>query len=563
MLNENTIFVVVSRLHSIDIQNLYMKKSVILIIVVTTLVAGSAFVNNNKLFEITKNIEIFSKVYQELNDNYVDELDPGKLMKIGIDAMVNSLDPYTRFYSENQIERYKFLTEGKYDGIGARAQKIGDYLTIIEPYEGYAAQEAGLKAGDKIITVAGQSAVGKPEEDIRALFRGAAGTGVPVEVQSYGSNETREVELNRTEVNVPNVPYSGMVDERIGYIVLTTFTANASKNIANAYNKLKQGNPEMNGLILDIRNNGGGLLHEAVNICNLFVPPGIEAVTTKGKVMERDKSYKTTRPALDMEIPLVVLINGRSASASEIVSGVIQDLDRGVVMGQRSFGKGLVQNTKSLGYNNNMKLTTAKYYIPSGRCIQGKEYQDGEPVDIPDSLRAVFYTENGRPVLDGGGVKPDVALEDSEKAPVMKALINQFMLFNFANEYTLGVDSIGSPKSYRFTEYEKFKTYMKGQDFTYTNEAEKLLQKIKKMPIAENEVAAMKIKELQSSLTAQKENELDKYKVEITRLIEEDIVARYHFQNGKIQQRLDTDPELDAAIKLLKDKTRYGSLLKG
>lgn len=271
------------------------------------------------------------------------------------------------------------------------------------------------------------------------------------------------------------------------------------------------------------------------------------------------------KPALDQEIPLVVLINKGSASASEIVSGVIQDLDRGVIMGQRSFGKGLVQNTKSLGYNNNMKLTTAKYYIPSGRCIQGLEYKDGEPLNIADSLRAVFYTVNGRPVLDGGGVTPDAPLVEPDQPAVIKALVKQFLIFNYVNEYNLSLDSasVGAPKDYRFTAFDDFKTFVKGTNFTYENKAEKLLSKLKKSADTKDELIASKIKEIEAQLIAQKENELDTHKDQIVRLIEEDIVARYHFQNGKIQQRLDTDPELDAAIGLLKDESRYIALLKG
>jgi carboxyl-terminal processing protease len=540
-----------------------MKKTLTAVILISTFLIGSAFVNHDKLFEITKNIEIYTKVYQELNSNYVDELDPGKLMKIGIDAMVNSLDPYTRFYSENQIERYKFLTEGKYDGIGARAQKIGKYLTIIEPYEGHAAQLAGLKAGDKIISVAGQSAVDRPEDEIRALFRGAAGTELPVTVQSFGAEETHDVLLSRSEVNMPNVPYSGMVDEKVGYIVLTTFTQDAGRNIAKAYQALKQNNPALGGIILDLRDNGGGLLHEAVNICNLFVPQGTEVVITKGKVRERDKSYKTRNPILDGDIPLVVLINKSSASASEIVSGVIQDLDRGVIVGQRSFGKGLVQNTKSLGYNNNMKLTTAKYYIPSGRCIQGKEYKDGEPLDIPDSQRAIFYTTNGRPVLDGGGVTPDFPLNLEQKPAIIKALESQFLIFEFVNTYTMNLDSIGNAKDFRFTDYDAFTLFVQEQQFSYENDAEKALIQLKSKTEDFDESTQDLIQTLESTLMSQKSNDLEKYKDQIIRLIEQDIVSRYHYQNGKIQQRLDTDPELDAAIDLLLDQKKYESILKG
>ncbi len=532
-------------------------------ILVSTFVLGSAFVNNDKLFEITKNIEIFTKVYQELNANYVDELDPGKLMKVGLDAMVGSLDPYTLFYSANQIERYRFLTEGKYDGIGAQAQKIGSYLTIIEPYEGFAAFNAGLKAGDKIITVDGQSAVDKAEDEVRAMFRGAAGTDLPVTIQSFGSKETRDVILNRSEVNVPNVPYKGMVDEKVGYIVLTTFTAHAGKNIANALISLKENNPAMESVILDLRDNGGGLLQEAINICNLFVPAGEEVVFTRGKVKERDRSYKTTRPAMDEKTPIVVLINKMSASASEIVSGVIQDLDRGVIMGHRSFGKGLVQNFKNLGYNSNMKLTTSKYYIPSGRCIQGKEYKDGKPLNIPDSLRAVFYTENGRPVLDGGGVTPDVQFASPEKPAILKALEKQFLIFNYVNQYVLDHEEIGSAKDFRFTDYEEFKNYLEANQFKYKNDAEKILSKLKSKTEAKDESIAVILKNLEGELKSQKENDLNRHKDLIIRQIEEDIVSRYYYQKGKIQQRLDTDPELIEAIALLKNKAEYEEILAG
>lgn len=540
-----------------------MKRTLTLTLLITTFLIGSAFVNHDKLFEITKNLEIFTKAYQELNANYVDEIDPGQLMKVGIDAMVDALDPYTVFYSSNQIERYRFSTEGKYDGMGAKAAMVGDYLTILEPYEGFAADEAGLKAGDKIVKVAGQDAAGKPEDEIRAMFRGAAGTTLPITVQSYGEKKTRDVTLSRSAVNMPNVPYSGMVNENIGYIVLTTFTQQASKNIAQAYQQLKASNPTMSGLVIDLRNNGGGLLREAIQIVNLFLPAGEEVVTTKGKVRERDKSYKTTQPPLDIDIPLAVLINKRSASASEIVSGVIQDMDRGVIIGQRSFGKGLVQNQFTLGYNNNMKITTSKYYIPSGRCIQGKEYKDGEPLDIPDDQRATFYTKNGRPVLDGGGVTPDVFMKRNKKSALITALEKDFVIFNFVNEYLQGVESIGNAQDYRFTDFDAFKAYLTKTDFSYTSASEELVEKLKKEVEASSDEMQSKISALENQLVSAKATQVDADRDEIIRLIEQEIVPRYYYQKGKIQQRLDTDPELDEAIAVLQDEARYASLLSG
>lgn len=540
-----------------------MKKLLTIGFLISIIFVASAFVNKDKLFEITKNIEIFTNLYQELNAEYVDELDPGKLMKVGIDAMLNSLDPYTRFYSENQIERYKFLTEGKYDGIGARAQKIGDYLTIIEPYEGYAAHQAGLKAGDKIISVNGRSAVGKPEDEIRAMFRGAAGTDLPVTIQSFGSDEVRDVTLSRSEVSVSNVPYHGLVGEKTGYIVLTTFTANAGKNVADALRSLKQDYPDLKGVILDLRDNGGGLLHEAVNLCNVFIPKDKEVVFTKGKVRERDKSYKTRNVPIDLEVPLAVLINDHSASASEIVSGVIQDLDRGVIVGQRSFGKGLVQHTKSLGYNNNLKLTTAKYYIPSGRCIQSKEYQDGEPFNIPDSLRGVFYTANGRPVLDGGGVTPDLPVPHPPRPEVVKALESQFLIFEYVNQFVNERDTILPAKDFRFTDYEDFKAFLTAKDFKYTSSSERILSDLEANIDEEDADMLAHIEAVRTELEAEKKSEIDEHRDRITRLIETDIVSRYYYQKGKIQQSLDTDPTLDKAIALINDDNRYRAVLDG
>lgn len=329
-------------------------------------IVGAGF-TYDKYFEIAKNIEIFANVYKEINANYVDETDPSKLMKAGIDAMLNTLDPFTNYISEVQIENYRLAIEGKYNGIGARAKKIGDYVTITEVYKDYPAFKAGLQIGDQVLAVNGLDAKGKDSEDLYQIMRGMPKSEVQVTIMRPGSKEKLNLKLVRDEVNIPNVPYSGMVNENIGYIILNTFTENAGKNVQDAFKKLKAENPGLKGIIFDLRENGGGLLHEAVNVCNTFLPQGQLIASTRSKIRETDQSYKTNSNAVDEVIPLVILINKNSASASEIVSGTIQDLDRGVLIGQISYGKGLVQNTKDVGYNAKVKLTISKYYIPSGR----------------------------------------------------------------------------------------------------------------------------------------------------------------------------------------------------
>lgn len=344
----------------------------------------------NRHFEIIKNLEIFSNLYKEINTSYVDDVDPGTLMRTGVDAMMESLDPFTNYISESEIEGYRFMTEGKYNGIGAISKKIGDFVTITELYEDHAADNAGLRPGDKLVAIDGKDAKGKDPEALNNILRGFPGTEVVLTIRRPGTPEDFEVTLVRGEVQVPNVPYHGMVSDNIGYIALTTFTRQAGINVSKALNELKTENPNLKGVIFDLRDNGGGLLSEAVNVSNVFIPRNELVVTTKGKVKDWDRSFNTTGEATDTEISLTVLINKRSASASEIVSGVVQDYDRGVLMGQRSYGKGLVQHTRDIGYNSKLKLTTAKYYIPSGRCIQSVEYENGEPVDIPDEKRTQF-----------------------------------------------------------------------------------------------------------------------------------------------------------------------------
>jgi len=536
-----------------------MKWGLLFVVAFTTISAIT--INNDKLFEISKNLEIFVKVYKELNTNFADEIDPGTLMRTAIDAMVNSLDPYTNFVSESQIESYRITQDEKYQGIGARVGLVGNVFTILEPYEGGPAVTSGLKAGDQIIEIDGINIAGKTLEEINTIVRGVPGTDVNFRIKKGGKNEEL-IKLTRGEVNIPNVPYSGMVSDNIGYVSLTTFTQNAGANISKALKEMKQNNPNLGGIIIDLRQNGGGLLHEAINICNIFMPMGETLVTTKSKIKERDQSFKTTMQPVDLEIPVAVLIDKRSASASEIVSGVFQDMDRGVILGQRSFGKGLVQNTKNVGYNSILKLTTSKYYIPSGRCIQGVAYENGEPKDIPDNLRSKFKTKNGREVLDGGGVTPDVKIEVPHQSELVKALLEKYVIFNFVTQYIQNIDSIASAKTYQFNDYDKFSVYVKGLNFTYETEADKNLTKMKKQFEESNQTSLVaEVKSLEEKIAKQKAKSWENHKLDIIKEIEKEIVTRYYFQSGKVQLALDKDIEIKEAISVLNDQSRYKKIL--
>ena len=539
-----------------------MKKSYKYLCLAVVFVMGmsAVTVKNDRLYEIAKNIEIFVNVYKELNTHYVDDIDPSQLMRTGIDAMVKSLDPYTNYISESQIQNYRIATEGKYDGIGAKSAEIDGKITIIEPFEGSPADKAGIKAGDIVLKINGKSTEGKSREDLNAIVRGVPGTSLDITIERPGKGMLKKT-IERGSISRKNVPYAGMVSDEIGYISLTTFTANAGSNISKELKKLKK-NDNLKGVILDLRSNGGGLLAEAINISNIFVPQGEEIVSTKCKVKERDQFFKTTKTPLDLDIPLAVMINGSSASASEIVSGVIQDMDRGIIIGQRSFGKGLVQNHKEVGYNNRLKVTTSKYYIPSGRCIQGMDYEDGMPVDIPDDQRSTFYTKNRRPVLDGGGVTPDIPLALPKVPNVIKGLTDKHMIFNYVTEWSNQRDSIAPVSEFKFTDYEAFKGYLSKNGFEYRTESEKLLEKLKEATDKEGFAFANDMDGLLSKIAMEKKNDLITYKDKIIDLIENDIVTRFYYQAGKTQQKLANDKEIEEAISVLTDTARYNSILK-
>lgn len=529
--------------------------------------AASSFVQNppGKYFEIAKNIEIFTNLYKELNADYVDEIDPSHLMRIGIDAMLQSLDPFTNYFSESEIEGYRFQTEGKYNGIGVSFKKIKNAITITEPYENSPATKAGLRAGDIILAIDGRSTEGKSVSDIQDVMQGFPGTEVELTISRPGEKNEKRITLVRGEVKVENVPYFGMISEDIGYIALTTFTQEAGENVRKALRELKEENENLKGVVFDLRNNGGGLLMEAVNVSNVFIPQNTLVVSTKGKLKEKDRSFSTMKPAEDENIPLVVLINNRSASASEIVSGVIQDYDRGVLLGQRSYGKGLVQNTREVGYNSRLKLTTSKYYIPSGRCIQSVQYEDGEPVDIPEEKRAVFFTRNRREVRDGGGVKPDVVLSAPTDLEIIKYLDNEHIIFDYATQFALKRDSLSRPEEFTFNAFDAFLAYLDNTGFDFETASEKQLvileEKMENDGI--KEVIGSELDNIRQKIREEKKKEIIRLQEPIEDLLEKEIVGRFYFETGRIKTGLKNDAEIKEAINLLNNPEAYRKIIQG
>ncbi len=457
----------------------------------------------------------------------------------------------------------RYMTEGKYNGIGAISQKMDGFVTITELYKDQAADKAGLKPGDKIVAVDGKDAKDKDPEAINNILRGFPGTAVELTIRRPGQEEDFDITLVRGEVQVPNVPYQGTIRDGVGYIALTTFTREAGSNVAEALKELKAKDPNLKGVIFDLRGNGGGLLNEAVNVCNVFLPRGELIVTTKGKVKDWDRSFSTMNQPVDTDIPLVVLINDHSASASEIVSGVIQDYDRGVLMGQRSYGKGLVQNTRDIGYNSKLKLTTAKYYIPSGRCIQSVEYKDGEPVDIPDSKRTPFKTRNGRTVLDGGGVKPDLKVEKFTDAAIIQGLLGQNLIFDYVTQFCLENESIAEVEEFRFQDFDGFVKFLEARQFDYDTETEKELKELQAISTKEGYELSTNLQALDEAIDASKKNALQANEATITDLIEKEIASRYYYQEGKIKMGLRNDAEIKQAIELLNSPEKYKAVLKG
>ena len=536
-------------------------------IIIGCLCIASVFAFNfsQDYFEVSKNLDVFNTLYRELNIAYVDETKPGQLMKTGIEAMLASLDPYTNYIGENDIEDYRLMTTGEYGGIGAIIQDVNNKITVTEPYESFAAYKAGLRAGDEIIEVNGINVSTKKTEDITNMLKGQAGTPIKLKVIRLGQTAAIDVNLNREEIKVKAVPYSNMLNDEVGYIKLTSFTSNCSGEVKDALLKLKERNCK--SLILDLRGNPGGLLHEAVNIVNLFIEKNNEVVSTRGKVKEWYKQHFSLYPPVDTQIPLVVLVDNNSASASEIVSGALQDLDRAVIMGQRSFGKGLVQDIKELTYNTKLKITVAKYYIPSGRCIQALDYthkdEDGRVEKVPDSLITAFKTKNGRIIYDGAGILPDVKTEPIKYSNILVTLLNKNHVFTYVNQYLLKHPQYNASTSFSDADYNDFVEYLKDKDYKYKTQSDFELEDLKEEATNEKYFESIKseYEALVNKMASNKKDDLIRFKPEIKQFIEEEIASRFAFQKGRIETALKFDADVAAAKKLLSDKQKITSIL--
>ena len=519
-------------------------------------------------FEIAKNLEIFHDIVSELDRFYVDTINPTKTIETGIQAMLRGIDPYTEYFPEEDMKDLKMITTGKYAGIGAviRQYTGRDYIYIDEPYEGMPAARYGLKAGDEILSINGESMKGKPSSYVSDHLRGVADSKLTVTVRRPGVKDSISVDIIRSVIALPAVPYYGM-HKGYGYILLDQFTENCSKSVMKALVELKEQGAK--GIILDLRGNGGGLLNEAVEIVGLFVPKGTKLVETRGKIPQSASTYVTQRNPIDENIPLVVLTDDQSASASEIVAGSLQDLDRAVIVGTRTFGKGLVQSTRMLPFNGTLKVTTAKYYIPSGRCIQEIDYSKrndkGQAQHIPDSLTTVFYTAAGRPVRDGGGIRPDVECRPDTMPDILYYISQNVVLFDFVNDWCTRHETIAPAQDFILTDedYNGFKEFVCKSDFKYESNSGKALESLKK--IAEREGLADKaqdeFKSLESKLQYDLKNDLDVFRKDLERVIAMEIVVRYYYQRGAVMLNMKSDKFLDEAVSLLGDRKRYDSIL--
>ena len=516
-------------------------------------------------FEVIKSLELMDQIFENLEKYYVDDIQPGAMSKTAIDAMLKELDPYTVYYHESNIEDYKLLTTGQYGGIGSLIRKNGDYVVISEPYEGSPALSSGLVAGDKILDIDGKDMKGKSTSDVSTALKGPKGTEVVVQVERNGNKE--KVKIIRDEIKLPDVPYSGMITGETGYIKLNSFTNVAALKVTEAYDALIEDG--MKSLVLDLRGNGGGLLIEAVKIVNLFIQRNQIVVTTKGRVESENMIYKTQGTPRSLDIPVVVLVNDGSASASEIVAGSLQDLDRAVVVGTTSYGKGLVQRTYDLDYGSKVKLTIAKYYTPSGRCVQRLEYYDRDagdrPKEVADSLITIFKTKNGRDVIDGRGIEPDVEVDPGELSRLTAMIYGKNILFDFATNYYFEHESIAPASEFKLTddEYAQFKSFVLEQDFSYSTASEEMLKKMKETAEDEGfyEDASAEYEALMAKVVPSKERDLEKFKDEIKQLLENEIVSRYYHQKGRAMHNFNDDPFVAKAIEVLKNQDEYNTIL--
>jgi len=534
------------------------------------LLAGGGLAFNDDLFQISKNLDVFASVYKEVNINYVDDINSAKLVKTGVDAMLDGLDPYTEFVPESEIEDYKLhYVSTQYGGIGSSIFARNGKVYVSDVFSGFPAQKADIHPGDQILKINDIDLTGKNNDQVSLLLKGSKGAPIKLLIKRDNTPQPFEKNLIRDEIKQPNVSYFGMVDGNMGYIKLDKFLENSAAEVTNALVTLKKSNP--NGIILDLRSNGGGILQEAVKIVNLFVQKDVEVVSQKGKIKDKNFTYSTVSTPLEPNLPLVVLVNSHSASASEIVAGSLQDLDRAIIIGQRSYGKGLVQQTFNLPYNSLVKITIAKYYVPSGRCIQALDYthrkDDGSVVKVADSLIHEFKTKNGRSVFDGSGIYPDIFIKQEKFANVTQALVGKLLIFDYATVYRDTHAKIAEPKEFSLSDadYGDFVKYLSDKNYSYTTTAEKVLSSLKTEATKEKQFNDIQGEYdiLKSKLLTSKKNDLQQHKVEIKQVLENEIASRYYFERGRYETNFKYDKELAQAVKTMQDKAQLASILKG
>lgn len=545
-----------------------MKRRILFSVIVVLGLAGLSFTPPaERYFEIARNLDIFASMFKEVNALYVDEVNPNKLMRTGIDAMLNSLDPYTNYIPEDEVEDFRTLNTGQYGGIGALTREIGKRTVVTMVYEGFPAYRMGLRIGDEVIKLNDIELSKISREEAEQLMRGQVGTQVKLTVKRVGVAQPIDIEFKREKIKMNNVPYFGMVSHDVGYVQLTDFTPEAGKEVKNGVVALKDKGAK--SIIIDLRNNPGGLLFEAVNICNIFIPKGKKVVDTKGKIEDSNMTYETLNAPVDLEIPVVILINRGSASASEIVAGTLQDYDRAVVIGEKSFGKGLVQLSRPLSYNSQVKITTAKYYTPTGRCIQVLDYShrrdDGSVASVPDSVKKEFKTTRGRTVYDGGGIDPDIVIAAEEISPIAQTLFVDGHIFDYATLYASKHPTIPPAREFSLTEaeYQDFINWMKGIDYSYRSSAELQLTTLTEEAKRERYYDELKpqIDQIKNKLSESKKNDLISFKDQIKSMLEEEIAARYYLEKGAVETAFKHDKEVLRAIEVLHQPAQYNKIL--
>lgn len=545
-----------------------MKRIYVILIAALLLISAISYAPGDRYFEIARNLDIFAALFKEVNTYYVDDVSPGILMKDAIDHMLSSLDPYTNYIPADMVEDFRTANTGQYGGIGAMTRQISNRTVISMIFPGFSAHKSGLKIGDEILKIDGRDITSLSPEEAGQIMKGEVGKPVRLTIKRYGIDEPMTIELKREKIKINNVPWYGLLENETGYIKLSEFTPEAGKNVRNAVIKLKEQNAKR--IILDLRSNPGGLLMEAVNVCNVFLPKGKRIVSTRGKLIEQNETYETLDPPTDTEIPLAVIINRGSASASEVVAGTLQDYDRAVIIGERSFGKGLVQVSRPLSYNAQLKVTTSKYYTPSGRCVQALDYthrrEDGSVAAVPDSLKKSFLTQNGRTVYDGGGIEPDIAIVQPEMHPLTEALHEQGLLFSYATRYANTKPAPASSRTFSLSdaEYREFVGWMKNQQYTYESEPEKMLATLKEMIVGERpqEELLAQINRVSSIVSAARKNELIINQEAIKKELEEEIITHFFLEAGAIEFSLRNDENIKKAVSILSNEKEYRKILR-